>query len=53
MELLRGMFTNQGIDESFVCKLYKMDNLESATQAKYTNIMQHLEDIKKKQGEKK
>ena len=53
VELLRGMFTNQGIDESFVCKLYKMDNLESATQAKYTNIMQHLEDIKKKQGEKK
>lgn len=53
VELLRGMFGQQGIDEAFVCKLYKMDNLENATIAKYTNIMQHLEDIKKKQGEKK
>ena len=53
VELLRGMFGQQGIDEAFVCKLYKMDKIESATITKYTNIMQHLEDIKNKQGEKK
>ena len=53
VELLRGVFKEKGIDEAFVCKLYKMENLESATQSKYTNMMKNLDNIKIRQEGKK
>lgn len=53
VELLKGMFDQKGIDEKFVCSLYKISGLENVTQTMYSNIMSHLDDIKKKQEEKK
>lgn len=53
VELLKGMFEQKGIDEKFVCGLYKISGLDNATQTMYSNIMSHLDDIKKKQEEKK
>lgn len=53
VELLRGMFAQNGIDEAFVCGLYKIAGLENATRNQYSNMMGHMEEIKKKQEEKK
>lgn len=53
IQLMRGMFTQNGIDEKFVCALYKISGLEVVTQTMYANIMSHIQDIKKKQEEKK
>ena len=53
VQLLRGMFEQNGIDEKFVCGLYKINGIESVTQNMYSNIMNHIADIKKKQEEKK
>jgi len=52
VDLLRGMFAQNGISEEFVCKLYKISNLESASQVQYTHIMNHVEEIKKRQEAK-
>ena len=52
VDLLRGMFVQNGISEEFVCKLYKISNLESASQVQYTHIMNHVEEIKKRQEAK-
>lgn len=53
LEALRAILTGNGIDEKFVLDLYKLKSLEEVTNQKYENIQSHLEDIKKKQEEKK
>lgn len=53
VELLRGMFQQNGIDEAFVCELYKIAGLEAATRNQYSNMMSHMDGIKKMQEEKK
>lgn len=53
IQLMRGMFAQNGIDEKFVCGLYKISGLEVVTQTMYSNIMSHIQDIKNKQEEKK
>jgi hypothetical protein len=50
---LREVLKGKGIDEEFVKNLYKLDSLEKITKKKYTNVMQHIDDIKAKQEEKK
>lgn len=53
VELLRGMFQQNGIDEAFVCELYRIAGLEAATRNQYSNMMSHMDDMKKMQEEKK
>ena len=53
IEELKKTLTENGIDESFVLSLYKLKDLSEVTNQKLDNINSHLEDIKKKQEEKK
>lgn len=53
LEALRAILAVNDIDEKFVLDLYKLKSLEEVTNQKYENIQSHLEDIKKKQEEKK
>ncbi|MBR1853406.1 MAG: ERF family protein [Lachnospiraceae bacterium] len=52
IEVMRGLFQTKGIDEAFVCSLYKLGGLKDVPQNKYANIMKHIDDIKAKQEEK-
>lgn len=49
--VLRATLQSKGINENFVCKLYKIESLEKVTDNQYGNILKHLDDIKKKQEE--
>lgn len=53
LEALKAILAGNGIDEKTVFDLYKLKSLEEVTNQKYENIQSHLEDIKKKQEEKK
>lgn len=53
LETLKAILAGNGIDEKFVLDLYKLKSLADVTNQKYENIQSHLEDIKKKQEEKK
>lgn len=53
LEALKAILAGNGIDEKTVLDLYKLKSLEEVTNQKYENIQSHLEDIKKKQEEKK
>lgn len=53
LEALKAILAGNGIDEKFVLDLYKLKSLSDVTNQKYENIQSHLEDIKKKQEEKK
>ena len=53
LEALKTILAGNGIDEKTVLDLYKLKSLEEVTNQKYENIQSHLEDIKKKQEEKK
>ena len=53
LEALKAILAGNGIDEKFVLDLYKLKSLADVTNQKYENIQSHLEDIKKKQEEKK
>jgi hypothetical protein len=50
---LREVLSGKGINEETVKSLYKLDALEKMTKKKYANVMQHIDDIKAKQEEKK
>lgn len=50
---LRQVLSGKGINEETVKSLYKLDALEKMTKKKYANVMQHIDDIKAKQEEKK
>lgn len=50
---LKALLASNGIAEATVLDLYKLKSLEDVTNQKYENIQSHLEDIKKKQEEKK
>lgn len=50
---LRSILSANGIEEQTVLKLYGGKSLEDITNQKYDNILSHIEDIKKKQEEKK
>ena len=52
VQLLRGMFEQNGIDEKFVCNLYKIASIEATSQTQYAHIMSHIEEIKKRQEAK-
>lgn len=45
------MLSKEKIAVDFVCKLYSVKGLRDLTEAKHNNIVQHIEDIKKKQEE--
>lgn len=53
LEALKAILAGNGIDEKTVLDLYKLKSLEEVTNLKYEHIQSHLEDIKKKQEEKK
>lgn len=53
LESLKAILAGNGIEEKTVLDLYKLKSLEEVTNQKYENIQSHLEDIKKKQEEKK
>ena len=53
LEALKAILAGNGIEEKTVLNLYKLKSLEEVTNQKYENIQSHLEDIKKKQEEKK
>lgn len=53
LEALKAILAGNGIEEKTVFDLYKLKSLEEVTNQKYENIQSHLEDIKKKQEEKK
>lgn len=53
LEALKAILAGNGIDEKFVLDLYKLKSLADVTNQKYENIQSHLEDIKRKQEEKK
>ena len=53
IEELKKTLTENCIDEEFVLSLYKLKDLSEVTNQKLDNINSHLEDIKKKQEEKK
>lgn len=53
LDALKAILTGNGIEEKTVLDLYKLKSLEEVTNQKYENIQSHLEDIKKKQEEKK
>ena len=50
---LREVLNGKGVKEETVLGLYKLARLEDCTKKKYANIMQHIDDIKAKQEEKK
>lgn len=47
VKALRECLKNNGIPEDKIYKLYKVKSLEELTEAKFSNINEHLEDIKK------
>ena len=53
IEELKKTLTENCIDEEFVLSLYKLKDFSEVTNQKLDNINSHLEDIKKKQEEKK
>ena len=53
IEKLKKTLSENGIDEVFLLSLYKLKDLSEVTNQKLDNINSHLEDIKKKQEEKK
>ena len=53
LNALKEILAGNGIDEKTVLDLYKLESLADVTNQKYENIQYHLEDIKKKQEEKK
>ena len=53
LNALKEILAGNGIDEKTVLDLYKLESLADVTNKKYENIQSHLEDIKKKQEEKK
>ena len=53
LDALKALLEGNGIEEKTVLDLYKLKSLEEVTNQKYENIQSHLEDIKKKQEEKK
>lgn len=53
LEALKALLAGNGISEKTVLDLYKLKTLEDVTGQKYENIQSHLDDIKKKQEEKK
>lgn len=53
LNALKEILAGNGIDEKTVLDLYKLESLADVTNQKYENIQSHLEDIKKKQEEKK
>lgn len=53
LEALKAILAGNGIDKKTVLDLYKLKSLEEVTNLKYEHIQSHLEDIKKKQEEKK
>ena len=53
LDALKKLLAENEIDEKFVLDLYKLKSLAEVTNQKYENIQAHLEDIKKKQEEKK
>ena len=53
LEALKAILAGNGIEEKTVLDLYKLKSLEEVTNLKYEHIQSHLEDIKKKQVEKK
>lgn len=50
---LKKKLVSEGIEEATVIRLYNVDSLEELTEAKHTNILEHLKDIKAKQEEQK
>lgn len=53
LDALKALLAGNGIEEKTVLDLYKLKSLDDVTNHKYENIQSHLEDIKKKQEEKK
>lgn len=53
LDVLKTLLAGNGIEEKTVLDLYKLKSLDDVTNHKYENIQSHLEDIKKKQEEKK
>lgn len=53
LDALKALLAGNGIEEKTVLDLYKLESLADVTNQKYENIQSHLEDIKKKQEEKK
>lgn len=53
LEALKAILAGNGIEEKTVLDLYKLKSLADVTNQKYENIQSHLEDIKRKQEEKK
>ena len=53
LDALKTILAVNGIDEKIVFDLYKLKSLEDTTNQKYEHIQAHLEDIKKKQEEKR
>lgn len=53
IEKLKKTLSENDIDEVFLLSLYKLKDLSEVTNQKLDNINSHLEDIKKKQEEKK
>lgn len=53
LEALKAILAGNGIEEKTVLDLYKLKSLDEVTNHKYENIQSHLEDIKRKQEEKK
>ena len=53
IEQLKKTLTENCIDEEFVLSLYKLKDLSEVTNQKLENINSHVQDIKKKQEEKK
>lgn len=50
---LKALLARNGIEEKFVLDLYKLKTLADVTNQKYENMQSHIDDIKKKQEEKK
>lgn len=53
LQNLNSLLKENGISEDTVCKLYVVENLAELTEHKYKNILEHIEDIKKKEEESK
>jgi hypothetical protein len=53
LDALKAILAGNGIEEKTILDLYKLKSLDEVTNQKYENIQSHLEDIKKKQEEKK
>lgn len=48
---LEALLTEKGIRPEYACGLYKCKALAELTETKHANIVQHIDDIKKKQDE--